>query len=315
MKNFNWKKLDIIDSDGDHPAIPALCGFLYFTADIHIVAKELANGIERYVELVGLDVLKSYVANSGDWKPMTKSRLDRDLKHLRNFPKDHIAVEIEYDAAEGGEPGNFGLYIDADEEDEDFEKRMSLFRFDFPAQWLEEHDVDQFIEFISNMVQLPHVQSAHVGYTFKSTSGSVDDAIVEVHKKLPRYLGFSPCDFELRYEMLGKTFTAHWLNYVNDDLAASVGGPNGIAEALPNCDVRRLKKGVLIRGAKLPPIGDRNRKAPDIGNLPEVARLLKPTRLEVEETYFATGNPDFDAVKWIERMDDSEERPWDNSKC
>ncbi|MCC7155138.1 MAG: DUF3396 domain-containing protein [Bryobacterales bacterium] len=313
MKQFDWRKFDIRDSEGDRPFLPALCGFFYLAAGVHEVAGELADGIERYVKFVGLNALKSYVAKSGNWKPMTKRILEKDLKHLRDFPKDHVGIRIEYDSGEGGEPGGFGVYIDSYEDSPVFENRTSFLRVDFPAQWLEEHDTDDFIEFVSEIAQIPHVQSANVGFTFKSTSGSERDARLEIDKKLPRYLGFGPCDRHLRDEMLGHTFTAHWLNYVDDDLAASLGGRDVIIAVLSKCEVRKLRKGLLIRGAKLPPIGDINRKAPDLGCLPDVARLLKPTRLDVEATFFATGNPDFDAAKWIERMDHSEGRPWDNS--
>lgn len=315
MKKFNWGKFDITDSDGDHPAVPALCGFFYFAATVHEVAKELADALERYVKFVGLEALVSYAAKSGNWKPMTKRQLNKDLQHLRDFPNDHVAIHIEYDGGEGGEPGGFGAYIAANEYDPDFEKRMGVLRVDFPAQWLEEHDVDEFINFVSEIVQMPPVESAHVGFTFKTTSGSEGDATLEVRKKLPRYIGFGPCDCDLRYEMLGHTFAAHWLNYIDDDLAATLGGPDAMVKALSECDVRKLTKGVLIRVAKLPPVGDSNRKAPDLGCLPEVARLLKPTRLDVEATYFATEDPDFDATEWIERMDDMDARPWDNTNA
>ena len=185
-------------------------------------------------------------------------------------------------------------------------------RFDLPPQWLEEHEVEEVIEFVSGICQIAHVQSAQVGLTFKTTPGSHSDAKPEILQMLPRYYSFSPCDFSLRNEMLGHTLTAHWLNYVNNELAAMVGGEDTIVRALPECDVRKLTKGVLIRGAKLPPIGDINRQALDLGWLPEVARILKPTRVDISTTYLGKEGG-FDAVKWIARMDDLDSRPWDNS--
>lgn len=313
MRNIDWEKFAVIDSDGDHAAVPALCGFFYFAAGVHEVAVELARSVERYVGLVGLAALKSYAAKSGDWKPMTGRQLDRDLKRLRDFPKDHRAVHVEYEAGEGGEPGDFGLQIAAYAEDEDFVNRASLLRVDFPPRWLDGHDVEELIRFVSEICLLPHTQSAQVGLTFKSTTGSHGDAAAEILHKLPRYFGFSPSGFRLYDEILGHTFTAHWLNYVDNSLAAAVGGQRAIVKALPECDVRKLAKGVLIRGAKLPPIGDINRKAPDLGRLPEVARLLKPTRLDIEATYLANEDPSFYAAKWIARLDDMDPRPWDNS--
>jgi hypothetical protein len=313
VKKFNWGKFEITDSEGDHPAVPALCSFFYFRDYVHEVAGELADGLERYLGLVGLGTLKSYAAKSGDWKPMTQRQLNRDVKQLRDFPKDHEAIHIRYDAGEGGEPGGFGVHISANIRDEIFPNKAGLLRVDLPPQWLENHEVEEVIDFVSGTCQMPHVESAQVGLTFKTTPGSLGDAKAEILHKLPRYFGFSPCDFSLRNEMLGHTLTAHWLNYIDDDLAASVGGPRTIVKALPECDVRKLAKGVLIRGAKVPPIGDINQKAPDLGRLPEVARLLKPTRLDIGATYLAHEGPDFNAAKWIGRLDDLDPRPWDNS--
>lgn len=313
VKKHDWSKFNVTDSEGDHPAVPALCSFFYFRSNVHEIAAELADAVERYIELVGLDTLKSYAAKSGNWKPMTKRQFDRDLKRLREFPEDHEAIHIRYDAGEGGEPGGFGVHISANIEDEVFPNKAGLLRLDLPPEWLEDHDVEEIIDFVSAACQMPHVQSAQVGFTFKTTPGSQDDARAEILQMLPRYLGFSPCDFSLRNEMLGHTLTAHWLNYIDDDLALRAGGPGSLVKALPECDVRELTKGVLVRGAKLPPIGDINRKAPDLGRLPDVARLLKPTRLDIGATYLAHEGPDFDGAKWIARLDDLDPRPWDNS--
>ncbi|SAK74050.1 hypothetical protein AWB79_04311 [Caballeronia hypogeia] len=311
MKTLNWNKFEITTLRGHHAAVPALCCFFYMDGYVHEIAGELARGVERYIEFVGLDSLKSYASRSGVWKPMSKRQLDKDLRHLRDFPKDHIADHIRYDAGEGGQPGGFGVHISTDVYNDLFPNQAGLMRFDLPPQWLDEHEVEDVIEFVSDVCQIAHVQSGQVGLSFKTTPGSQSTAKPEILKMLPRYFGFSPCDFSLRDHMGGHTLTAHWLNYVNDALAAMAGGEETIVRALPDCEVRKLPKGVLIRGAKLPPIGDINRKAPDLGWLPEVARILKPTRVDISTTFL--GQEDFDAVHWIERMDDLYTRPWDNS--
>ena len=313
MNALNWEKFQVTTLRGHHSAVPTLSSFVYFGAYVREVAGTLAEELERYIEFVGRDSLKSYAAKSGIWKPMTKRQLDRDLKTLRNFPEDYVGVQILYDAGIGGEPGGFGVHIAAENYDAVFPKQAGLMRFDLPPQWLEEHEVEEFIDFVSTTCQIPYVQSAQVGLTFKTTPGSHDDAKPEVLQMLPRYYGFSPCDFSLFYWMRDHTLTAHWLNYVDDELAAKLGGPDTIVRALPECDVRKLTKGLLIRGAKLPPIGDINRKAPDLGWLPQVARVLKPTRVDISATYLGKAGFTFDAAKWIDRLDDLEPRPWDNS--
>jgi hypothetical protein len=313
MKQFDWSKVEITSRSGLHPAVPAICGFFYFAAGVHEIAGELADSIERYIGFVGLSTLQSYAAKSGEWKPMTKRQLDRDMKLLRDFPQDHMAKHIRYDAGLGGVPSGFGVHLSAEVDDAIFPKKAGLLRFDFPPRLSEGHDAEALIDLVSATCQMPHVQSAQVGLTFKTTPGSQRDAKPQILAKLTRYFGFSPCDFSTHNWMRGHTLTAHWLNYLDDPLSVTLGGPDAIVEALSECDVRKLTKGVLIRGAKLPPIGDINRKAPDLGWLPEVARVLKPTRVDISATYLGHEGPDFDATKWIQRMDDLDARSWDNA--
>jgi hypothetical protein len=106
------------------------------------------------------------------------------------------------------------------------------------------------------------------------------------------------------------TFTAHWLNYVDQKLAAKLGGLKQITAKLPDCEVNKLSSGVLIRGARLPPIGDANRGAKDLGCLPDVARVLAPVRCKID----GFGEPDFDSLKWLARLDKLPSRKWDNSR-
>ena len=132
MNSLNWKTFEVTTLRGHHAAVPALCCFFYLDADVHSVAANLAQCLERYVEFVGLDVLKSYAAKSGIWKPMNKRQLAKDLKHLRDFPKDHEANHIRYDAGEGGQPGGFGVHVSANVYDEIFPDKTGLMRFDLP---------------------------------------------------------------------------------------------------------------------------------------------------------------------------------------
>ncbi|MGC3987174.1 MAG: DUF3396 domain-containing protein [Pseudorhodoferax sp.] len=312
MQSLDWKTFEVSTLRGHRAAVPALCCFFTVDAYVHEVAAELADGLERYIALVGLGALKSYSSKSGIWKPMGKRQLAKDLAHLRDFPEDHLANHLSYDAGEGGEPGGFGVHISANVRSDVFPDKAGLMRFDMPAGWLAEHEAQELIGFVSDICELSHVQSAQVGLTFKTTPGSHSDAKAAILQMLPRYYGFSPCDFSLRNEMLGHTLTAHWLNYVNDALAAVCGGDEAIVRALPGCEVRKLTKGVLIRGAELPPIGDINRQAPDLGALPDVARVLRPTRVDVSTTYLGREGG-FDAEKWIARMDALDARAWNNA--
>ncbi|MFH0925846.1 MAG: type VI immunity family protein [bacterium] len=119
-----------------------------------------------------------------------------------------------------------------------------------------------------------------------------------------RYFGFDPSYDDSADDMKGHTFSAHWINLLNNELIEAVGGIDAIENVLPNADIRKLNNGVFIRGAKLPPIGDINRGANDIGCLPDVARLLQPTRIELS----GFGSPDFDPMPWLARYDEMTSR-------
>lgn len=313
MRKLPWKKLQTTDSDGDHPACFALSCFFYLSPDIHDTAPELAIILNNYLEFVGIDTLKSYASASGDWKDLTSRQINKDLKLLQKFPKDHVGFWLEYDSSEGGEPGHFGITLQAYEPDEDFDNQTSIVRCDFPASWFEAEAREEVIEFFSEMTQLPQVQYAYADFVMKTTSGSESDAEEGIQVLLKKYMGLNICDHDLYEIMRDKTFSPSWLTYLDDDMADEIGGVSVLKKALSGEAFKKLKKGVLLRAARLPPLGDRNRKAPDIGCLPGIARLLKPTRLDIEETYLSSDEPEFNSTEWIERFDKLDDKPWDNS--
>jgi hypothetical protein len=47
----------------------------------------------------------------------------------------------------------------------------------------------------------------------------------------------------------------------------------------------------------------------DLGLLPDAARVLKPLRAQIS----AFGDPNFDAGRWLARLDELPSRDWDNS--
>ena len=304
--------LEVVGGAGFRAAIPALCAFFYFDRPVHAIAAEAAGAIEQYVSYVGANALKSYSSNAGSWKALNTRKLAKDLDHLKAFPADHDGMHLDYDAGAGGVPGDFGVALIATSLADQYEQTWAnLLRFDFPATWLDAHPPDAFVGFVERLLAEIDVQTANVGFAFKRTEGSKADAIVGVNRKLPRYLGFDPCYSDVRRKMRNHTFTAHWINYVNLPLAEALGGTVAMQANLRGCTVREMPRGLLIRGARRPPVGDVNRDAVDIGCLPDVARVLKPLRTPIR----AFGEPNFDASRWLARFDELASRPWDNANA
>jgi len=305
-------KFTLHNARGNCIARPALCAFLYSDRTVHELASFAADAIEHYMAYIGPDVLKTYVGNNGELRDFSSRKLAKDLKQLRSFPTTLGASWIEYDSDPDGWVGEYGVLLYAtDFSAYEFERESAnLLRLDFPPDFLQTHGLDSFIEFIIRVATSFPFESGNVGYAFKRTSGTKGNATRAVNRLLPRYLGFDPCYQDAQDSMRGHTFCAHWINLINDRLSTDLGGFDSIAQQLSGADVRRIANGIIIRGCKTPPIGDANRQAPDIGWLPEVARILRPTRIDLS----GLGEPDFDPAPWLARFDDMQVRPWDQSK-
>jgi hypothetical protein len=296
------------DTAGRPIAIPTLSAFFYCAVPVHQLAAGAAMAIERYLDYCGRDVLTLHVAMSGYWKPLTPRVLARDLAQLRRFPADHVGANIEYDS--GGAPGPFGVLLSATDLVETIdEQRANLLRLDWPSDWLDTQPVDALLAFVTSVIEALPVQSANVGFAFKRTGGTKTVSRRGVHQLLRRYFGFDPCWSSVSNRMLGCAFGAHWLNYVDATLASGLGGEEAIAAALPDCPVSTPTGGVLVQGARRPPVGDVERGATDLGCLPSVARVLKPVRPPIK----AFGDTVFDAASWLARLDELPSRNWDNT--
>jgi len=308
---MDLEALTVKNARGNCIARLATSLFLYSDKPVHDLASHAAATIESYLEYVGVGVLKTYVGNNGELRDFTTRKLTKDLRQLRSFPKTLGASWIEYDSDPDGWVGEYGVFLYATDFSRYERERQSdnLLRLDFPQDFWRQRGLDAFIDFVIRMANTFPFESGNAGYAIKRTSWTEGGATERVNQLLPRYMGLDPCYPYIRESMRHHTFGAHWINLVDGRLAATIGGFKSIGERLSEADVRSTDHGVFVRGSKEPPLGDSNRRAPDVGWLPEVSRMLKPTRVSVTRL----GDREFDAGKWLARFDDMEVRPWDYS--
>jgi len=310
MTNTGWTEFVVQHPKGRAPdAIAGLCTFFYFERSIREIAADVAAAIDLYVTYIGMDKLTHYTARSGFWKPMTARQLAKDLKNLRNFPHDHFGAHIGYDSEPV--PGPYGVTLLSTVLADSFEvQRNNLLRFDYPPDWVGMECAAGVLELTQRLLELMKPQTCNAGLAFKRTEGTLDAANRGVNRLLPRYLGFDPCNSNARNSLRDRILSAHWLNYIDAPLVSACGGLAQLRAQLAGCEVKELAGGLLIQSAKLPPIGDINAGAPDIGCMPDVARALKPIRKDRAPL----GDADFDGDSWLARLDELPARPWDNSK-
>lgn len=292
-------------------ALPAISFFFYFSQPAREIASFAARAINLYDAYTGNNKLKQYMSKNGTWRNLSKRKYDKDIALLNNYPKDLLAVILEYNSHDNpheyGLPGEYGVYMFLrDKPLETAPLGTNLIRFDFNGADITLDNVENFVQFYFSLLKLLPFQSSNAGYAYKRVSQSENKASPGVNRKIARYYGFDPGYEPVRRKMLDHVFSAHWLNAIDNGLVDRLGGYEYIAESLTQSHLTKFENGVAIRGSRMPPIGDVNKGATDIGCIPEIARLLEPLRTEVH----ALGEPEFDAQNWLARYDQMENRPW-----
>ncbi|MFT7774181.1 type VI immunity family protein [Roseateles sp.] len=288
-------------------ALPTISICVYFSKPAHEIARPICDAMNAYEDLVGRDKLNQYSANSGEWRALARKKLEKDMAKLRDYPSDVLGFIFEYNSDDViGRPGSYGAYIHIIEKFLESEPlATNFFRLDFDISFIQPDTVDRFVRWYGDLLEKLPFHSSHAGYAYKRLDCSKDKAATGVDRKISRYYGFDPGYEPLRDMMAGRTGNPQWLNAFDMTLVEQLGGEARIAKALPESRLTKLKNGLLVQGAPMPPVGDINRRAPDIGSIPEIARLFKPLRTPVS----AFRGP-VNAQEWLARYDELENRPW-----
>src|SRR5574338_221103 len=297
--------------DGGHRTIivrPGLCCVFYVSKPLRDIARAAAEVLRMFISYIPPNALRSYYASNGGYKKLTPARLSKDISRLSDLPRGYVGQLIDYSGGENGNVGDYALFFQAFELSELVDGEVGILRLEFPHDFVDSHGAEAFSDFVYEIANMFPFQSGNVGYSFKGSRQRDAFSYAEIFKLLPRYLGFDAWYTDLRYDMAGCAPTAHWMNLLDTVLLQRVGGMAALTKVLPGADIRELKEGVFIRTAQLPPIGDSNRMAKDIGLLPEIARLMKCLRSPAR-TFVGRGR-EFDAQAWFARFDDMQSRPW-----
>ncbi|REG30759.1 uncharacterized protein DUF3396 [Archangium gephyra] len=291
---------------------PGLTLTLYLDTPLHECAPGCADALEAYLAHVGPDTLRTYVADNGQFRPLSSKQISKDLRNLRKLPPDSEGYRILYNQGVESEVGTHAIFFEgsAFAEPEPLPDKTHLLRLELPPPPAEDQSwLEPFIEFVCQIANLVPFQSGNAGFAFKHVGVFESQMRKEINRLLPRYYGFDPSYDPARFDMKGRSFGAHWLTLLRTDLIQKLGGMEALRAALPQAELRPLDQGVLIRAARRPPLGDVNRQCTDIGCMPEVARLLRPIRYEAKG--FGQPQEVFDALAWLARYDDKASQPWD----
>jgi hypothetical protein len=288
---------------------PGIVANFYVASKVRGVGPLLADTLERYVQFVGRKAAAFYLAENGSMKPLDDRRLQRDLKLLRRLPDTVEGFDWFYSEIGDGGVGDHLLHLSNQEPNAVFPGRDALVHFAFPADAIERYGRDRLVAFLFGEAKELGIESGNIGWGLVRGIVFEDQAIAEANKLLPRFLGFDPCYPWAHDYMREHTAWAHWANLLHPDLFSACGGKAALTKSAPDAQLEKHSGFFAIWGSKLPPIGDANRGAPDLGCLPGVARFLKPKRVPLT----GLGDDKLDAPAWLARFDSLPNKPWDNS--
>jgi Protein of unknown function (DUF3396) len=312
MNKSDMNKLTFSASEGKDRLVyvrPGIVATFYVGPPAHKAAHYIADGIVRYLDFVGMDSIASFLSQNGTFKEFSSKRLERDLKIMRNADPTEDGPDLEYSSDPDGGVGDYGISVTgAHNDDKLFPRSASLARFDFPADAVDRHGLDDLLEFAQSQATVLKAQSGNVGFAFKRSPAFESEATKAINPLLLRYTGFDPAYDGFSMYMRDRTPSAHWVNVLDKKLFAKCGGAKRLKELAADTELTERGGIAVMRGAKLPPVGDRNKKAKDLGSLPGVARFLKPLRVDIA----GLGDNKLRASDWLARFDEMPAQDWDN---
>jgi hypothetical protein len=311
FRNLDFKQFYIRTSISGNDYIvvrPGISLIFFLDEPLEVSCSAVADLIDLFFFTVPRATLRSYLAKNGYYKPLTDRQITKDLKMLRNLPADYQGYTLSYSEAEFGAAGAYAIDFKAMAPHPIAPDSSNLVRVAFPEDVLDSWGEPRFLQLITDAAQCLPFSSGYAGFAFHR-SAFESESIAEIVRWLPRYLGFDPSEHLGMLWMKGHTYSSQWINLLGPQLTETLGGLETIEAGLAQAEVKPLRNGVWIRGARLPPVGDVNHGADDIGQLPNIARLLLRVRCPNLRFLYTES----DAMEWLARYDELPARGWDNS--
>ncbi|HPH99112.1 MAG TPA: DUF3396 domain-containing protein [Chitinophagaceae bacterium] len=287
--NIESLKREVVLKSGKYTFMrPGISIRLTYPTPIQELGKYIADIFEKYFDFIKPTALSTYLSGDGTWKKMSKKRLDKDLKELRNIPKHYEFVEYHYGHEAIASVGDYGIhFIGTNLGNERPPLEECLLLLEFPHNFFEKISVKHFIDFVTDIVEVHPFGSGIVGYSFKhllmTFRGKAFDAIGELAL---RYIGF---DINSDFAMSNSRrhiYNVSWLTLLGDAIMEELTGEQTLRgeqilrSMLPSSlQIHRIKTGLLIQAAPYPIIGNIEQGAKDALPLKHLAAITRQLRI------------------------------------
>ncbi len=313
---------------------PGLALVLYSYAPFGEVMRASADVLDLFVNVVPSGTrLYSYgppddAGAPDDFLAFGPSERATMLRQLRTgaVSNDDEGFGLAIYSTDDGQAQQYGFQLGAIDVDADEEGSMdgdespsqsaeltetSMLRLEFPWDLVESRRAEQFLEFVTRVANVFPFCSGTAGFSHLYTVGYATAARQEIQNLCRRFIGFDTAYSSAQLAMRRRSPSVHWLNLIDGDLLAKLGGYVELAQRLGPCQLVNLAGGVLIRSARFPQVADVDRGALDIGCMPLVAKALEPIRMTAGDY---VGLPDRESgLAWLARFDRLADKDWENS--
>lgn len=289
--------------------LPVLLLTVYSKDTLKDLAPATNEAIAYFVSQVPHASLISVQKSNGDFGRLTANKVRRDAKLMASPPEGEEFLGLTYSSREDGPPNEFGVKLIAHNlAQTGFEDFTNLLRFELPIMHKER--VDSIVELATRITEFIPNSMGTFGVGLSHLRGD-RFAGAQVFQMLPRYIGLEHSSDKPRDWMRNKTPAPNWITFVEKEIFEELGGTAKLRDAAPTVIPVETAVGFVLRASSLPPLGDINRHAGDIGELPGVARFLKPRRTKIP--FLRAGRVEVDVDAWLSRFDELENRPWNNA--
>ena len=295
-----------LDDDGDELVLarPGISLMLFYDEPVGRLGPAVAATLQDFLAFIAPYGFDMYYSPSAVYKKMTAKVLDTTLKDLMASEAGDEFFEFHFGPGLGVGSGFAAHFKGSDLADSEFmPAETNLLTLEFPPTVLGIKKPAELFDFVVRAAGRAEFHSGLCGYAFQHPVMVLEDEAHEaIAKAAMRYRGFDISYDDIRDDLKGHVHNVSWLNLLGNSLLGKLGGIDQLRSRLAaGTSLVELKHGALVVTSEYPPVGDVNRRAPDLQPLRDFAKLVKPLRIETD---YLGSDDDLFADRWLSRLDE-----------
>jgi hypothetical protein len=295
-----------LDDEGNELVLarPGLSLMLYYSVPIGRLGPAIAATLQDFLAFIAPHAFDMYYAPGAVYKKMSAKVLDTTLKGLLATEEGDEFFEFHFGPGLEIGSGYAAHFKGSNLEDSEYTpNETNLLMLEFPPTIFDLKSPAEIFDFVVRTADRIEFNSGLCGYAFQHPVMVLDSEAHEAIAKVAmRYRGFDISYDDIRDDLKDRVCNVSWINLLGKPLVNRLGGLNKLRGQLAaGTSLVEVEHGALVITSERPPLGDVNRRAPDLQPLKDFAKVTKPLRVKVD--YLGSDDESF-AGRWLSRLDD-----------